>query len=173
MTLRPQSLAGVAGTLSLLMILNACANESITMPEKKETLSARLVLRDSQDGFAGTTGILCIIEVNGRYSVARFVNEKIEPPMRTGQLNPDAIFELASSLKKQQIQTLPAQIGDGPAVNPRRLSIQYGNTHTQLSLNPGEDSHKALVGNEQKSNDPSYRFLVVANTVLRLVGQQH
>lgn len=165
-------LVSFLSVLSLLATLNACANEPKAVPKKTETLTARLELRDSQDGFAGSSGILCVVEMDGRFSVARFVNEKIEMPMRSGRLNSGALAELASTLKAQQLQTLPAQIGEPPAVNPRRLGIQYGSTRAQLILNPGEDIGKALAAQEQMPSNPKYRFLVVASTILRLVGHE-
>lgn len=185
MTSRPAGLAKFLGNilclLALATTLNACANESRPLSKTKplakteplakaEPLAAKLELRDSQDGFAGTTGILYSIEADGRFTLAHFVNEKIQPPARRGSLDPAALKALASVLEAQRLRELPVQIGEPPAVNPRRLVIQHGNTRTTLLLQAGADIATTLNAHEKTRESPTYRFLIVAQTILRVVG---
>jgi hypothetical protein len=131
-------------------------------------LAAPLELRDEQSGFAGVTGTIVRVQADGRYEIARFLNEQVEAPESQGQIKPDALRTLAETLQRQGFQALPEQIGQGSAVNAHRLILQFGGKKSTLMLPPGAEP-KAAAGAD---GEPADRFATIVSTVQDLVGKR-
>ena len=125
-----------------------------------------LTVKDSQDGFAGTTGTIWTIKPDCSYEVARFRGSEISPPHLRGQLTPEQQSKLASALSSATVETLPARIGEPAPVNSRQISIDYGGKTAVLHLGMGD---VALQG---PSQDPAHRVVEITKTVKGVTGNE-
>jgi hypothetical protein len=131
-------------------------------------LETTLTVKDMQDGFAGTTGTVWTIRPDCTFRVSRLFNQKVTEPCREGHLTPEQRARLSEILTKGAMAELPAQLGDASQVNARRITIEYGDKVSVLSIAPGDRDMRAL--QELNALDPSRRLLDVAMAVKEMLG---
>ena len=107
-------------------------------------LSAPLVLKDIQSGFAGETGNVWTIAPDCSFTVARQVGLSVLPPHKQGQLTAQQRSHLKEFMDRMTATVLPGQFGSGPQVNARRITLDYGGKQSVLSLPPGGGDLGAL-----------------------------
>ena len=100
-------------------------------------LSAPLVLKDTQSGFAGETGNVWSIAPDCSFTVARQVGHNVLEPDKQGQLTAQQRTQLKELLARMTATALPEQLGGAPQVNARRITLAYGGKHSVLNLPPG------------------------------------
>jgi len=100
-------------------------------------LSAPLVLKDTQSGFAGETGNVWTIAPDCSFTVARQVGPNMLEPDKRGQLTAQQRTQLKEMLDRMTATALPEQVGGGPQVNARRITLAYGGKQSVLNLPPG------------------------------------
>jgi hypothetical protein len=120
-------------------------------------LSASLVLKDTQSGFAGETGNVWTIAPDCSFTVARQVGLNVLQPHKQGQLTPEQRAELRGMLDRMTATALPEQLGAGPQVNARRITLSYGGKQSVLSLPPGGGDIATLRG---AAGDNSTRLML-------------
>jgi hypothetical protein len=128
-------------------------------------LSAPLVLKDTQDGFAGQTGTVWTIAPDCDFTVAQQIGPKVNDPYRQGRLTPEQQTQLKELLTRTALADMPEKLGGGggPQVNARRVTITYGGKVSELTLAPGGgdlSTLRAAVG-----DGPAGRLLELAETV--------
>src|SRR5438034_640448 len=104
--------------------------------------SGPLVLEDIQGGFAGETGRIWTIAPDGSYTVARQIGLKVLEPDKQGRLTPEQWAQLRALLDRMASVAMPQQLGGGPRVNARRITLSYGGRQSVLNLAsaPGDAS---------------------------------
>jgi hypothetical protein len=100
-------------------------------------LSAPLVLKDTQSGVVGETGNVWTIAPDCSFTVARQIGLNVLAPYRQGQLTPQQRTQLKELMDRMTATALPEQIGGGPQVNARRVTLSYGGKQSVLTLPPG------------------------------------
>lgn len=101
-------------------------------------LQERLQFRDAQEGFVGVSGEIWTVEPSGRFSIARFLNEKTDAPYWERNLTPAELKDLAHVLAASNFLELPAFFGRDLKVNRHLLTLAFGKKKSTLVLNPGE-----------------------------------
>ena len=101
-------------------------------------LRAPLVFRDAQQGFVGVSGKVWTIEAGGHFSIARFLNEKTDPPYWEGDLTPLDIERVAKVLSASKFLELPDSFGRESKVNAHLLTLTFGKKKSELVLQAGE-----------------------------------
>lgn len=128
----------------------------------------RVVVREAQGGFVGTTGTVIVIERDGQFSEARFVNDVTAEPHRRGLLSQAATMQLAESVQRADFGTLPARVGGSAVPNPYEVRVSVGAKTVTANAPPG------LAGGSDLSAagvDPQLaRVLELTRAVRRLVG---
>jgi hypothetical protein len=115
-------------------------------------LSAPLTLKDTQDGFAGETGTVWTITPDCSYTIARQIGLKTLEPHKQGRLTPEQQGQLKGLLDRVAAAGLPKQLGAGPQVNARLITLSYDGKNSLLTLAPGGGDLSALraaAGNDQ------------------------
>ena len=125
-----------------------------------------LTVKETQDGFAGTTGTIWTIKPDCSYDVARLRGGEVSPPHLKGQLTPEQQSQLAAALSAAAVETLPARIGEPAPVNSRQISIEYGGKTAVLNLGMGDP---ALPG---VSNDTARRVVEIGRIVKAVTGEK-
>ena len=120
-------------------------------------LSAPLVLTDTQSGFAGETGNVWTIAPDCSFSVARQVGLNVLQPHKQGQFTAQQRTQLKEVLDRMTATALPEQLGSGPQVNARRITLDYGGKQSVLSLPPGGGDLSAL---RAAAGDDSTRLML-------------
>jgi hypothetical protein len=132
-------------------------------------LTAPLVLKDTQDGFAGQTGTVWTIGPSCEFAVAKQIGPKVNEPYRQGRLTPQQQTQLKEVLTRTALENIPEKLDHGgPQVNARRVTISYGGKVSELTLAPsGGDlsTLRATVG-----NGPAGRLLELAETLKGMTG---
>jgi hypothetical protein len=100
-------------------------------------LSAPLVLKDTQSGFAGETGNVWTIAPDCSFTVARQIGLNVLEPYKKGQLTRGQRTHLKELMDRMTATALPEQLGGGPQVNARRVTLSYGGRQSVLNLPPG------------------------------------
>ena len=100
-------------------------------------LSAPLVLKDTQSSFAGETGNVWTIAPDCSFTVARQIGLNALEPYKQGQLTPQQRAQLKELMDRMTMTALPEQLGGGPQVNARRITLSYSGKESVLSLPPG------------------------------------
>lgn len=107
-------------------------------------LKYTLEFQDVQGGVAGFTGTARIIEPSGEWRVVRFHNTPLGTPLRQGKLTEAQIAALATHLAAQDFLALPRQLGSETLVNPRQLTIRFGDKATTMGWRPLADLTEAV-----------------------------
>jgi hypothetical protein len=108
-------------------------------------LSSPLVLKDTQDGFAGPTGMVVTIEPNCNFTVAQQIGPKLGEPYAKGRLTLEQQNRLMELLTRTAIGDMPEKLSiGGPPVNARRISVVFGGKISELTLPPGGGDLKTL-----------------------------
>ena len=131
-------------------------------------LSAPLVLKDTQSGFAGETGNVWTIAPDCSFTVARQIGLNVLDPHKQGQLTPQQRTELKDMMARMTATALPEQLGAGPQVNARRITLSYGGKQSVLSLPPGGGDFGAL--RAAAADDPTRLMLDLANDLKAMTG---
>jgi len=128
------SLAAVAAGIGLAM-LGLLLSEMVMAEECP--LTGPLVLKDTQSGFAGEMGNVWTIAPDCSFTVARQIGLHVLEPYKQGQLTPEQRTHLKELLDRMTATALPEQLGGGPQVNARRVTLAYGGKQSVLNLPPG------------------------------------
>jgi hypothetical protein len=131
-------------------------------------LSAPLVLKDTQDGFAGETGTVWTIAPDCNFTVAQQIGPKIGDPIRQGRLAADQQLRLKELLKRTEVAELPEKTGSGAQVNARRVTVSFGGKVSVLTLPPGGGDLNAL--RAAAGTGPAGRLLELAEAVENMTG---
>lgn len=134
-------------------------NEPMQTYLKDGKLTATLVFRDTQGGFAGFTGQTYEVKPDGSWTITRVFNQRKFKPHASGKLSKKQLAELAKVLSKNRIKTLPKQSGSRAQANPLLLTLTYGKTKCVCALPPGTTDPKKLP--KGKSGDVGRRMLAV------------
>ena len=131
-------------------------------------LSAPLVLKDTQSGFAGETGSVWTIAPDCSFTVARQVGLNVLQPHKQGQLTPQQRLQLKQMMERMTATALPEQLGGGPQVNARRITLAYGGKQSVLTLPPGGGDVVAL---RAAAGDDSTRLMLdLADNLKAMTG---
>jgi hypothetical protein len=131
-------------------------------------LSAPLVLKDTQSGVAGETGNVWTIAPDCSFTVARQIGLNLLQPHKEGQLTPQQRLQLKEMMDRMAATALPEQLGSGPQVNARRITLAYGGKQSVLTLPPGGGDLGAL--RAAASDDSTRRMLDLANDLKAMTG---
>jgi hypothetical protein len=159
---------------SVLSAVCASAADSMAHPSEylaeDGQLRAQLELKDAQDGFAGISGTMWTIERDGTVKAARFVNARVDPPRRVGQLTKDDLAKLAEVLSAQGFSGLAPELGREQKVNARRITVTFGGKSSTWVLPPGQDPVEAAAAQGDKAGSAEKRFLAIEQAVRKLVN---
>jgi hypothetical protein len=128
-------------------------------------LATTLILKDTQDGFAGQTGTIWTTS----FTIARQIGPKIADEHRKGQLTPEQQVQPRDVLAQIAIATLPEQFGIGSPVNARRITFSYASKVSVLTLAPFGRDHD-LIPHSQGS-DPAGQLLKLTRTLQEMIGE--
>jgi hypothetical protein len=126
------------------------------------------VLKDTQAGFAGETGIVWTIAPDCSYTVARQIGLKVLDPHKRGRLTPEQQARLKELLDRVAAAAPAEQLGSGPKVNPRRITLSYGGKQFVLGLPPGGGDLSA--SRAAAVDDPTRRMLELVDDVKAMTG---
>jgi hypothetical protein len=150
---------GVAVALTgLLRVTDARADCSLTEP---------LTIADTQDGFAGQVGTVWTITADCSFSIARQIGSKVGEPERQGRFTAEQRKAFTELFAEARIADLPSELGNGPTVNARRVTLTYGDKTAVLILPPGDMDLGMLA--TTLTDDPSKRVAVFADGVQTLI----
>ena len=131
-------------------------------------LKMPLTVKDTQDGFAGTTGTVWMIELDCTFRISRLFGQQVAEPHRWGSLTPAQQARLSAILAKVAVPELPAQMGETTRVNAHRITAEYDGKVSVLSLSPGDSDIDAI--RTSGPRDPARRLLEVADAVKEILG---
>jgi len=134
---------------------------------QESSLSAPLVLKDLQGGFAGETGRVWTISPDGGYTVARQIGLKELEPDQQGRLTPQQWAQLKTLLDRLAV-TAPRQLGGAPQVNARRITLSYGGKQSVLNLPPAGGDPGA--SRSAAGDDPTRLILQLADDLRAMTG---
>jgi hypothetical protein len=155
--------AAVRFGLTLLGLLISGTNMA-----QESSLSAPLVVKDLQSGFAGETGRVWTISPDGGYTVARQIGLKVLEPDQQGRLTPEQWARLKTLLDQMAAMALPRQLGGAPQVNARLITLSYGGRESVLNLPPGGGDPNAP--RIAAGSDPARLMLELADNVKAMTG---
>lgn len=130
---------------------------------KECPLSAPLVLKDTQSGVAGETGNVWTIAPDCSFTVARQIGLNVLQPHKQGQLTPEQRTHLEELMDRMTATALPEQLGGGPQVNARRVTLSYGGRQSVLNLPPGGGDLGTL--RAAAGDEPTRLMLDLANNL--------
>jgi hypothetical protein len=131
-------------------------------------LSAPLVLKDTQSGVAGETGNVWTIAPDCSFTVARQIGLNVLQPHKQGQLTPQQRLQLKQMMDRMTATALPEQLGGGPQVNARHITLAYGGRQSVLTLPPGGGDLASL---RAAAGDDSTRLMLdLANDLKTMAG---
>jgi hypothetical protein len=157
---RPTLPAAAAVLMGLLFSGTVMAHEC--------PLSAPLILKDTQSGFAGETGTVWTIAPDCSFTIARQIGVKVFDPYKQGRLTAEQQTLLKESLDRMAVAALPERIGGGPEVNARRITLSYGEKQSVLNLPPGGGDLDAL--RAAAGSGPAGQMIELANTLKGMTG---
>ena len=131
-------------------------------------LSTALVLKDTQGGFAGETGMVWTIAPDCSYTVARQIGLKALDPHKQGRLTPEQQARLKELLDRMTAAPPPEQFGGGPQVNSRRITLSYGGKQSVLSVPAGGGDLSTL--HADAADDPTRRMLELVDELKAMTG---
>jgi hypothetical protein len=128
-------------------------------------MKTALTLKDSQDGFAGSTGTVWTIKPDCSYTVARFIGTGATQQLREGALAPEQQSQLAA-LIAANLGAGPVRVGERAPVNAHQLTIEYDGRISVLDLGSG----MAELSDVAKRDDAARRIIEVSEAVKRATG---
>jgi hypothetical protein len=131
-------------------------------------LTSPLTVKDIQDGFAGQTGTVWTIAPDCSFTVAHQIGTKIGDPIKEGHLTSQQETQLKAQLARTAIADMPAQLGNGPKVNARSITLSYAGRISVLTLPPGDGDVSAL--RAATADDLTGRLLGLAEIVKGITG---
>lgn len=131
-------------------------------------LKMPLTVKDTQDGFAGTTGTVWTIELDCTFRISRLFGQHVAEPHRWGSLTPEQQARLSAILAEAAMLELPTQMGKTTRVNARRITAEYDGKVSVLSLSPGDRDIDAI--RTSGPRDPARRLLEVVEAVEEILG---
>src|SRR5262249_24120549 len=165
--MRPQRIVRVCLSFGLILGMVAVPGVWDTFANDCP-LKMTLTVKDTQDGFAGTTGTVWTIEPDCTFCVSRIFNQNVAEPHLKGHLTPEQQARLSEVLAKDAPAELPAQIGEASSVNARRITLEYGGKVSILTMAAGDRDMGAI-----RTGDPllpARRLLEVAEAVKDMLG---
>jgi hypothetical protein len=154
-----------ARTALLSLFLAAACMAPYQVPAADCPLKPMLIVKDTQDGFAGTTGTIWTIKPDCSYDVARVRAGEVSPPHLKGQLTPEQQSQIAAALSAAAVETLPARIGDPAPVNARQITVEYGGKTAVLNLGMGGAAVQGA------SSDADRRVIELGRIVKAVTGE--
>lgn len=131
-------------------------------------LTTPLTVKDIQSGVAGKTGTVWTIAPDCSFTVAQQIGPETTEPRSKGRLTPQQQARLKGLLARAAIENMPAQLGGGPRVNARQITLSYGGKVSVLTLPPGGGDLGAL--RATAGDDPASRLLELADVVKGMTG---
>jgi hypothetical protein len=131
-------------------------------------LSAPLLIKDMQSGFAGETGTVWTIAPDCSFTVARQIGFKTLDPDRQGRLTPEQQVQLKGMLDRLSPAAMPRQLGEAAQANARRITLSYGDKESVLTLAPGGGDLGALRSTAR--NDPASALLELADRIKHMTA---
>jgi hypothetical protein len=131
-------------------------------------LSTALVLKDTQAGFAGETGKVWTIAPDCSYTIARQIGLKVLDPHKQGRLTPEQQARLKELVDVMIAAALPKQLGPGPQVNSRRITLSYGGKQSVLNMPVGGGDLSTL--RADVTDDPARRMLELVDDLKAMTG---
>jgi hypothetical protein len=131
-------------------------------------LSTALVLTDIQGGFAGETGMVWTIGSDFSYTIARQIGLKVLDPHKQGRLTPEQQARLNELLDGMTAAAPLKQLGRGPQVNSRRITLSYGGKQSVLNMSPGGGDLRTLRANA--ADDLARRMLELVDNLKAMTG---
>src|SRR5262249_11292303 len=101
-------------------------------------LKMTLTVKDTQDGFAGTTGTIWTIEPDCTFRVSRLFGQHVAEPHLQASLTPQQQARLSTIVANTAVAQLPAEMGETPSVSARRITLEYGGKVSVLSMGPAD-----------------------------------
>ena len=135
---------------------------------QESSLSAPLLVKDLQSGFAGETGRVWTISPDGSYAVARQIGLNVLDPDKQGRLTPEQWAQLKTLLDRMAVMALPRQLGGAPQVNARRITLSYGGKESVLNLPPAGGNPGA--SRSAAGDDPTRLLLELADDLRSMTG---
>jgi hypothetical protein len=132
--LQSQGIAGVCLSLSLIV-------GTVAMPGGWDALATgcglkmTLTVKDTQDGFAGTTGTVWTIGLDCTFRVSRVFGPQVAEPHRTGRLTPEHEARLSAPWPRPRRRSCRRSWRDDPGERAP-ATLEYGGTISVLSLSP-------------------------------------
>lgn len=123
-----------------------------------------LTLKDTQDGFAGETGTVWTVSPDCSFTISQQIGSKLVNPHARGLLTAEQQARLREALTQAAVADLPAQLGGGPKVNARRITLSYEGKVSVLTLPPGGGDLNELYA---KTSDRTIRKLLKIGVVLQ------
>jgi hypothetical protein len=148
----------------LAMLIFACGSAAAMGAGPLPSLTEKVELQELQTGFAGTTGTVWTVEPGGRYTIAGKVNEQLTP-RQEGTLDAAQLSKIAEALAAADANTLPAEMGEPPPVNPQVIILRVGEKASTFTTTGGLDPDRVA-----SDDDPRSRLLKIAATIKEVVG---
>jgi hypothetical protein len=117
---------------------------SVTIMAQECPLSAPLIVKETQSGFAGETGTVWTIAPDCSFTVARQVGLATLEPHKQGRLTAEQQGRLKELLGRVTTAALPQHLGAEQQVNARRITLSYAGKDSVLTLAPGGGDLRAL-----------------------------
>jgi hypothetical protein len=155
----------ISTCLSFGLLLGAVPGVGHALPQGC-MLKMTLTVKDTQDGFAGTTGTIWTIKPDCTFQVSRIFGQHVAEPHLQGTLTPEQQTQLSKILAKAA--ELPPQLGQGTPVNARRITLEYDGKVSVLSMSPGDRDRSAIRAGSP--HDPARRLLEVTEAVQDMLG---
>jgi hypothetical protein len=131
-------------------------------------LTAPLIMKDTQGGFAGQTGTVWTVAPDCSFTVARQIGAKTADPYKQGRLTPEQQALLKEMMDQMAAAPLPERLGSGPQANARQIMFSYGDREAVLTLAPGGGDLGAL--RAAAGDDAARRMLEMADTLKGMTG---
>ena len=127
--------------LMTFLLLFACTTRAVLPRDKYLTmeglLSATLMLKDVQGGFAGFTGVIWTIRPDGSWDRKRIIGHTTHKPDFNGKLSAKQLQQIADVLTHAQMNKLPVRLGKFRGVNPHVVTLGWGKRQYVWTLGPG------------------------------------
>jgi hypothetical protein len=131
-------------------------------------LSTPLVLKDAQSGVVGETSQIWTIAPDCSYTIARQIGLKVLEPYKRGLLTSQQQARLKPLLDRMTAAALPQQVGGGPQVNARQITLSYAGKQTVLSLPPSRGDLSSL--RAAAGDDATRLMLEIADELKALIA---